>query len=190
MADCQSEVSARVGGVRDGGVIHRVDAVGRYVGEDDLEVLRGLLRGLQVAAQAERGDAKPPPATNATPYNSIPAAMWAAMKIGGPDRGLASGCEALFITRSRVTRWLDHSSHSAMPSVTPMITCVMTRMTRSMVLNGVLPKPGLARRCTMAWRGLRGSAPDGDQGIWRIAAELAAAHSPTRKACAAPPGRR
>jgi len=35
-----------------------------------------------------------------------------------------------------------------------------------------------------------GSAPGSDQGIRRIAAERAAAHSPTRAACAVPPGRR
>lgn len=37
------------------------------------------------------GDAKPPLATNATPYSSITAATLAARKIGGPDGGSASG---------------------------------------------------------------------------------------------------
>lgn len=77
-----------------------------------------------------------------------------------------------------------------MPSVAPIFACVMPRMTRSMVLKGALLRPGVARRCTMCRRGLRGSAPNGDQGIRRIAAALAAARSPTHTACAAPTGRR
>jgi len=53
---------------------------------------------LAVKSGGNGGDANPPPATSTTPWRSATATTWAAMKIDGPDGGLASDWEVLLTT--------------------------------------------------------------------------------------------